>query len=527
MMRKRLLLLVGAVLLICIITLGLCSVAFAGDGAYRTILKAGSLLAAILGIVGIAVAGYLAGKDYDSYTGWERYTHGAGMFYNRKPFRMDNPTYEADGPTRRVNIEEGFIGRMGAMMQLMHPPDGGESKWLPSMGIEALPEPYRDFFMEHPDNYKWMLGNMDLTMKQACNWAKFSTQFAIADAWSASMASSFEDSDGTPQPDRLYPPEPKGPPEEWDFRGIRRKKPLLFKSPKHASELIKKISHTFGATLVGITRLNPDWCYQGHLRGIGAGQYDVPAHWEYAIVVVTPHEWDSMYANPVYGTSYDGYSRERMICGRLETFLHELGYPARSHVPPAYYDVIMPPIAIDAGLGEQGRKGLLITPELGSNARLACITTNLPMEVDNPIDIGVKEFCKKCKICAERCPTGAISHDEHPGVEFGYRRWRIRDDLCFKTWASVAQSHPRGCRICLAVCPYTRKNNWLHATSRYLDPRDPTGIVSSVLLWMQKSFFHYPKARDFLPPPEGRNATYHKPPDWLVTEEWFDVEKTW
>lgn len=247
-MRKRLLLLVGAVLLICIITLGLCSVAFAGDGAYRTILKAGSLLAAILGIVGIAVAGYLAGKDYDSYTGWERYTHGAGMFYNRKPFRMDNPTYEADGPTRRVNIEEGFIGRMGAMMQLMHPPDGGESKWLPSMGIEALPEPYRDFFMEHPDNYKWMLGNMDLTMKQAGNWAKFSTQFAIADAWSASMASSFEDSDGTPQPDRLYPPEPKGPPEEWDFRGIRRKKPLLFKSPKHASELIKKISHTFGAT---------------------------------------------------------------------------------------------------------------------------------------------------------------------------------------------------------------------------------------------------------------------------------------
>ena len=52
-------------------------------------------------------------------------------------------------------------------------------------------------------------------------------------------------------------------------------------------------------------------------------------------------------------------------------------------------------------------------------------------------------------------------------------------------------------------------------------------MMSSVLLWMQKSFFKYPEARDFLPPPEGNNATYHEPPDWLLTEKWFDVNKTW
>jgi hypothetical protein len=52
-------------------------------------------------------------------------------------------------------------------------------------------------------------------------------------------------------------------------------------------------------------------------------------------------------------------------------------------------------------------------------------------------------------------------------------------------------------------------------------------MVSTMLLWMQKAFFKYPEARAFMPPPEGRNATYHKPPDWLVTEEWFDVNKTW
>jgi reductive dehalogenase len=232
-----------------------------------------------------------------------------------------------------------------------------------------------------------------------------------------------------------------------------------------------------------------------------------------------------MYCNPTYGTSYDAYSRERIIGGKLETFIHELGYPARAHVPPSSYDLVMPPIAIDAGLGEIGRHGILISPELGSNTRLACVTTNIPMEVDKPVNLGIMDFCQKCKICAEKCPTGAISHKSEMPTVRGYERWRIRDELCFQGWASVAQSHVRGCRICLAVCPYSRKNNWVHAVSRYVDPRDPTGIVASLLLWMQKGLFKYPTAKEFLPPPSGKNATYHEPPDWLQTDKWFDISR--
>jgi epoxyqueuosine reductase len=329
------------------------------------------------------------------------------------------------------------------------------------------------------------------------------------------------------KPEHFFPAEPNQPPEEWDFRGIHRERPLPFKSPEHASQLIKKISHTFGATLVGITKLNPHWCYQGSLRGVGPGKYEVPKHWEYAIVVVTPHEWDAMYANPTYGTSYDAYCRERMIAGNLETFLHELGYPARAHVPPLFYDMVMPPVAIDAGLGEQGRKGLLITPELGSNARLACVTTNVPMAVDKPIDLGIQDFCRKCKICAERCPGGAISHSDHPEEVRGYNRWLIKSELCSNIWASVATSHVRGCRICLAVCPYTRKNNWMHNLAKTVESRDPTGITASMLLWLQRGLFKYPKAAEFMPPPKGKNATYHEPPDWLQTDKWFDVKKDW
>jgi reductive dehalogenase len=185
----------------------------------------------------------------------------------------------------------------------------------------------------------------------------------------------------------------------------------------------------------------------------------------------------------------------------------------------------MPPLAIDAGLGEQGRHGILITPELGANTRLAAVTTDMPLKPDRPIDIGIKEFCEKCKICAEECPSGAISFEEEPPeVIRGYRRWKINQDKCFTIWNTVATSHPRGCRVCLAVCPYSRKNNWIHRAAKEIDPYDPTGTFSSAMLAMQKGFFDYPGAEEYLPPPDGSNATYGEAPDWLRTEEWFDID---
>lgn len=504
------------------------NIAYAAEDTLRSLLKTGSLLGAILGIIGISLAGFIAGKDFDSYTGWERYTHGVGQFFNRKPFQKDKPTYEKTPDSRRADWVETLEGRLEMIKELISPPDGSEPKWAPPMGIEALPEPLKSYFQEDQEKYGFTLKLFQLMEKQRADWPKYATRYAIIDAWSNAMGSLFETPEGEMFHEGLYPPDPEGPPEEWDFRNIRRDTPLTFKGPDQASELIKKVTHTFGATLVGITKLNPHWCFQGNLRGVGLGNYEVPKHWEYAIVFATPHEWDQLYVNPTYGSSYDGYSRERIIGGRLEAFIHELGYPARTHIPPGSYDMVMPPVAIDAGLGEQGRHGMLITPELGCNARLGCVTTNIPMTVDKPINIGVKDFCKKCKICAETCPSGAITHKAEPDIEFGYKRWKIKCELCAHTWAGVATSKfSRGCRICLAVCPYSRKNNWLHSLSRQIDPRDPTGMVSTMLLWMQKKFFKYPVAKDFMPPPEGKNATYHEPPDWLKTEEWFDVKKDW
>jgi epoxyqueuosine reductase len=501
---------------------------FEGETEIQSLLKNVGLICAILSIIGISIAGYLSGKTFDSYTGWERYTHGAAQFFNRKPFEKEKPTYGVTADHRRVNWEENINGRLKTFMHLMMPEDGSPPKWTPDMGPEKLPEPYRTFFLENDKKYKLTLELFRSIGEQKKAWPKYADRYAIIDAWSNALGNIFEDYDGHPwdgTTTAMYPAEPQSPPEEWDYRDIHRETPLEFKSPDHAAGLIKKITHLFGASLVGITRLNPDWCYQGQLRGVGEGPWEVPKHWEFAVVFAVPHEWDQFYVNPNYGTSFDAYSNLRIIAGRLENFIHELGYPARHHVPPYYYDIMMPPVAIDAGLGQQARTGLCITPETGGNSRIACVTTNIPMTVNKPVDFGVEDFCKKCKICAETCPTGAIPHGDEPNVVFGYKRWKIKDELCANGWARTAGSKfGRGCRVCLEVCPYSRKNNWIHSLSREIDPRDPTGLVSSALLWMQKSFFKYPKAKDFLPP---ANKTYHEPPDWLKTEDWFKINKDW
>ena len=55
------------------------------------------------------------------------------------------------------------------------------------------------------------------------------------------------------------------------------------------------------------------------------------------------------------------------------------------------------PLAIDAGLGELGRNGLLITPEYGACVRLCKVFTDLPLEADRPVEFGLAEICQRCR----------------------------------------------------------------------------------------------------------------------------------
>ena len=331
----------------------------------------------------------------------------------------------------------------------------------------------------------------------------------------------------------ITPPSPTTPPEESDFILMGRRGPqpigekIPFKNPELASEFIKEISHRFGATLVRFTEPNIDWHYGDGWRGVDK-EYDhskLPAHYKSAIVVGVPMEWDEVLGSPQMSTSMDAYARVSIAAVRIEGALKKLGYASRASTPLSGYDLIVPPYAIDSGLGEHCRAGYVITPETGSNCRTAVILTELELAPDKPIEFGVKEFCEKCKICAEQCPSGAISFaDSYDGLEIrGYEHWYINNGACYNFWRESMGG--MGCRLCVANCPYSRKDNWLHDMSRELDPRDPTGTVNSTLLWLQKNFFDAPEALEYRRIAEGGQfAQYRREPFWLHGETYLDMD---
>jgi len=477
----------------------------------RQFLKATGLAGAVAGGAGLGFFGIQAGKDPSSYTGWKTF-EGGDQTFNRKPYEIDHPPYKKVGPTSRPDARsEVIFGRIGTFLR----------NWDETKGLESLPDYLHTFYKKNPDELESDLRlKKEIFPKMMKDQKKYGKTFILAEAWSNAM--------GAVRPDRI-----KDPPEISDFpekgggfmgMGGAPSEPYKFKNPAKTSKLIKKIAHELGATLVGIAKLNPDWVFKYPLRGWRGFEankpVEVPKHWEFAIVVGTPMSWDAMLANPNYGTSYDAYSISTIVAFRVASFIKELGYAARPHTPGMDYDLMVPPIAIDAGLGEQGRHSIVITPELGCNVRPAVITTNLQLKPDKSIDIGVADFCKTCKICAENCPSGSITREGKTEIR-GYVKYPLKAHSCYNFWNSNLGN--LGCRLCIAVCPYTRKSNWLHKAAFNATLHDPTGLTHSALTSMQKIFYPGPDPKKYyIPSMGGENASYRKPPWWLRTEDFID-----
>ena len=114
-------------------------------------------------------------------------------------------------------------------------------------------------------------------------------------------------------------------------------------------------------------------------------------------------------------------------------------------------------------LGDIGRMGLLMTPNLGPRVRLGVVTTDMVLKPDafKP-DPAMLAFCEACKKCAEVCPARAIPFG--PGADTREeRRWKINQEACYDLWCSLGTD----CGRCMAVCPYSHPDNWLHNLVRF------------------------------------------------------------
>lgn len=252
-----------------------------------------------------------------------------------------------------------------------------------------------------------------------------------------------------------------------------------FNSKAEASAAIKRAAKLYGASLVGITKNDPRWNYtpmtdftktwEGKDPVIPWSKF--PFEPKSVIVMAFEMDYEAIATAPSLveeGATMEGYSQMSKTAFQLSVFLKTLGYKS---VPATNDTALSVPYAIAAGLGEASRIGILVTYKYGPRVRIAKVFTDFDfVEYDKPKTFGVFEFCKRCKRCADACPSQSIPHDDNPTWKPthkhahletsnpGVYKWYLDGVGCFEYWS---KNHG-DCGCCIAACPYNKPDFWHH-----------------------------------------------------------------
>ena len=266
-------------------------------------------------------------------------------------------------------------------------------------------------------------------------------------------------------------------------------------SAKEASQIVRKAAQVLGADQVGFAELDRRWVYSHYFDeetkkdhpikfsdDPGYQQYDqpirledgtrvIPKEMKYVVVVL--HEWgkdiDGTEFAPALlteGLSTLAYARMAPTLWMLAEFIRGLGYNA---IPAANDTALSIPLAVDAGLGQLGRHGLLINPKVGSRCRISKIFTDLPLEPAGAVDSGITEFCNACLKCVPKCGTGAITKgnrsfeplDESNAT--GVLSWKVDAKKCMTFQIRVGST----CSTCVRRCAWTKPPRKIYAIPRF------------------------------------------------------------
>jgi len=256
--------------------------------------------------------------------------------------------------------------------------------------------------------------------------------------------------------------------------------------PEEMSRIVKKVARFYGADLVGICRVHPNWIYSHEFNVITQETYtiEIPEGCNHAVVMAIEMDYDAICSSPTgvsAGATGLGYSKMAFVANMVATFIRGLGYRA---IPAGNDTALSIPLAMAAGLGEGSRMGLLITEEFGPRVRLCKVFTDLPLQADSYRPFGVIEFCKTCKKCAMHCPSQAIPHGgmltEGPTIsnQSGILKWYVDGEKCYSFWAKNRMD----CTNCIRVCPFNKVPGMSHDAVRFLIRK--TSFFNSFFNWM-------------------------------------------
>jgi reductive dehalogenase len=277
-------------------------------------------------------------------------------------------------------------------------------------------------------------------------------------------------------------------------RGASRGEPFPEKKDinnEKLTQIIRELARFYGAVDVGITSLKPYHLYTHAGRHAENWGEKIQNNHSSAIVIVVAMDVEmikSAPALPVVLESSRQYVEAARIANIIAAYIRYLGYSARAHTD-GNYELMCVPAAVDAGLGNLGRIGLLIHPVYGPCVRISVVTTELVLPAATNTKKShtrniqaIKHFCDICKKCADNCPTQSIGKGEEP-FNRGFRHWSINQETCFSYWKTIGTD----CGVCIRVCPYTKPNTLMHKLVRFYISRN--ALNQQIALFLDDLFY--------------------------------------
>ena len=241
--------------------------------------------------------------------------------------------------------------------------------------------------------------------------------------------------------------------------------------PRVLSRHMRAVGYFMKADEVGLCHV-PAFAYYSHDKQGNP----IEIGFKNAIVIAMRKDWSTVRAStgsdwigdPV---SFQAYGHLALAAETIANYVRRLGWEASAQYGPSFVDhymVLLPPLLLRAGIGEVSRAGIILSPKLGLGFKAAAILTNMPLVEDGPIDFGLQRFCQRCRICAENCPSHAISAGDKV-LYNGYETWKLDTRRC----ASFNFTNKNGtmCNRCVKICPWTSPNAWPHNLVRSMVTR--------------------------------------------------------
>ncbi len=238
--------------------------------------------------------------------------------------------------------------------------------------------------------------------------------------------------------------------------------------PEYLTQHIKSFGYFLKADIMGACKV-PESAYYSHDKQGNP----IEARNENAVVIVMRKELKAMRASTGHDwmgdpLSFQAYQHLGMVAETMANYIRRLGWDASAQYGPSFvnrYSVLLPPILLAAGIGEVSRAGIILNPYLGLAYKAAVVLTDMPIIPDQPIDFGLQDFCRDCKICAKSCPSKAISTGDKVMYN-GYETWKLDTRRC----ASYNFTNKNGtmCNTCVKSCPWSNPSTFPHNLMRNL-----------------------------------------------------------